>query len=175
MERLFYLAGPYNDSTRLNSVRRQIEQRSGWQCTSRWLENNGTRHASMDADKSAMEDLEDIVRASILIIDEKRQSTKGGMYIEFGFALAIGKPIVTIRHDRSPSELSVFQHLSDYVMIVDNVGEAGAALGLYSALTSGERRQAATDLVQRLWNTSRMRGSRQDMPATERPSDVNVS
>ena len=89
----FYLAGPYSDREHLRSCASVVAGVSGWTCNARWLDGS---HDGMGPNVAAKEDFEDVDSAHALVIDARRQSTRGGMWVEAGIAIAQGKPVVAI-------------------------------------------------------------------------------
>lgn len=98
-----YLAAKFGE-------REQVEQRSydlpkGWECTARWVyggEDGLSREAIAELD------LEDIRKADALVLfTHERGSLQsgGGRFVEFGYALALGKKCIFI----GPEE-NVFMH-----------------------------------------------------------------
>ena len=91
MRRVFYFAAPYN--LRLEGLQHadEIERRSGWRCNSRWL----TGEHDGQADRvCALDDLADVRDASAVVMFVPRQSTRGGVWVELGYALALGIPVL---------------------------------------------------------------------------------
>src|ERR1051326_9011756 len=104
-----YLAARYSRRLELCEIKTQLEKR-GHAVTSRWLlgghQWNGTAHKLADeyengskippgAVRFAQDDIEDIDLADLVIVfpDEPRKpsTSRGGMHVEFGYALAKGK------------------------------------------------------------------------------------
>jgi nucleoside 2-deoxyribosyltransferase len=66
----------------------------GHEVTSTWL-----RQADDDTNDSAVMDLHDVTRAEALVLLNPREfqhSGTGGRHVEFGYALALGKPLVIV-------------------------------------------------------------------------------
>lgn len=107
----FYLAGPYSDRARLAWFAEEVSRLSGWTCTSRWL--RGCHDGVMPA-AAAHDDVCDVHAADVLVLDARRQSTRGGTWVEFGIALERGMPIIVVAADASVS-LNVFAYLDHQV------------------------------------------------------------
>lgn len=106
-----YIAAPY--PTRDNAIRiMTLLEGYGFQVTSRWLKAHDTL-----SDSDARKDLDDIARADVLLalngLDWVNQGS-GGRHVEFGYALALGIPIVML----GPRS-NIFHHLT-HVMIVED-------------------------------------------------------
>ena len=91
MTRIFYLAASYSMRSKAITLANEIETYSGWTCNSRWLRED---HSKLPDEAVASIDYKDLYRADVLIFVGKEASTKGGMWVEFGLALAWKKPIV---------------------------------------------------------------------------------
>ena len=91
----FYLAAPYN--TREGSLHkvREIERLSGWTCNARWVLglNDGK-----EPDLCARDDYNDLRDADALVLLNGVSST-GGMWVELGMAIALGKKIIFVREN----------------------------------------------------------------------------
>ena len=127
--RRFYLAGPYSDRERLARDAQIIAEASGWQCNARWL--YGT-HDGMASQRAAIEDVEDVRAADALVIDARRPSTRGGMWVEAGIAIQAGKPIAVIA--RGSARLNVFMYLPGAYQAEDTRG----AVALLAHFARGE-------------------------------------
>ena len=90
MDKTFYLAGSYAKRIEYQSIAADIERQSGWRCNARWL--NGA-HDSEPMQKCAEDDVEDVKNADALVLVNGK-STRGGMWVELGMALAWEKPVV---------------------------------------------------------------------------------
>jgi nucleoside 2-deoxyribosyltransferase len=98
-----YLAARYSRRLELVEHRAELE-RHGHVVTSRWLEGNHQAendqlHRGADAERFAREDLDDLHRARALVAfsEEPRTTTsRGGRHVEFGFALALGLPVLVV-------------------------------------------------------------------------------
>ena len=112
----FYLAGPYSQRLALQEIAQTCFPR--WRCTARWLAGG---HDGMSSRIAATEDIEDVQAADVLVIDARRQSTRGGMWVEVGIALNAGIPVFVI--SSAPADLNVFCHLLG-VEIVESPEEA---------------------------------------------------
>lgn len=90
-KRKFYLAGSYGARLNLLPVAKRIEDATGWECTSRWLHGD---HDKLPEVQCARDDRDDIYAADVLVVDMTYDSTRGGMWVEVGLALAEGMHIV---------------------------------------------------------------------------------
>ena len=119
MQRAFYLAGPYDRRPHLAVVARDVERRTGWKCTSRWLTG---QHDDSAPELAAAEDIADVLAADALLLCHGK-STAGGMWIEFGMALAQHKPIVVFARTPLVYPLSVFcaHELVRKVQLLDEI------------------------------------------------------
>jgi nucleoside 2-deoxyribosyltransferase len=91
-----YLAAPWKDRDKAREVRDQFVA-AGIECTSRWLDTHfGSDEAGTDEQKAieAMHDVEDVLRADILVLWNSMKSE--GKAVETGLALATAKGIVLI-------------------------------------------------------------------------------
>ena len=119
---IFYLAGPYSKRKDLSLSAHVICRISTWRCNARWLAGS---HDGMDPKRAAIEDVDDVRTADALVIDARQQSTRGGMWVEAGIAIADGKPVVLIV---SPSQCpNVFMSLAGTYWVGDEF-EAGGLL-----------------------------------------------
>lgn len=95
----FYFASAYHLPHKENGgadlaarVIREIEEATGWQCTSHWPFD--FRHGeTWYADVAAQTDLADI-RASDILIFAPTTGTSRGTHVELGYALALGKSVI---------------------------------------------------------------------------------
>lgn len=98
-----YLAGRYRDQAFLRSIREAL-QRGGREVTSRWLDAVEPEDRPDDPDwangyatKCAERDIEDIEQADSFILYLRDEgSTRGGMYVELGFAISGGLEICLV-------------------------------------------------------------------------------
>jgi hypothetical protein len=101
-----YLDARYSRRQQMLAVREDL-QRAGYLVTSRWIE--GAHQADFDraspADfrvmaRFAAEDLEDLTAADLVIsfqeVPRRPSTNRGGRHVEFGVAVALGKPIVAV-------------------------------------------------------------------------------
>ena len=122
-----YLAGRYAEKNRLNQLASQLRE-LGVSITSSWLEEAHPPESKLkDIDrvklpKYPQRDLDDIDAADILIFfseDPDTATVRGGRHVEFGYALAKGKPILVV----GPLE-NIFHYLSNRVSRVTEWKEA---------------------------------------------------
>lgn len=98
-----YIAGPYAARIELLKEKGKLESQ-GHTVTSRWLLG---LHDGVDPTICAKDDLEDIDCAQKLVIYlDKGPGTRGGMYVELGYAIARNKEIEIVG-----SPTNVFTHL----------------------------------------------------------------
>lgn len=92
----FYLAGKYTAKDRLRQFRDMIIERTGWTCTSRWLDHNLVE-AEVDEQgliEEARKDVEDVLDCDIFILDTEDVSETGGREVELGIASGFADIIV---------------------------------------------------------------------------------
>ena len=136
-----YLAARFSQRPECNALAHRLKA-LGCTITSRWVRPDddhvlptGLSRQAEDSERRrfAMEDCED-VRASDWIVSlqgEPRSGGRGGRHIEFGYALALGKRMVSI----GPRE-TVFHHM-DEVEQFDTADEFIASLAQPDAVTRG--------------------------------------
>ena len=103
-------------------------------CTSSWL----TEAAEDDSDEAARRDLSDIGRADAFVAmnpERYRNAGTGGRHVEYGYAFALGKPILLFGVISN-----VFHRLSEAVVVA---GVAELVLRLNQANGSGGVRSTA--------------------------------
>ena len=90
-----YTASRFANQLRLHPIREELTKR-GHVVTSRWLDEP----EGMGAQEAAEVDLEDVDAADALVlwpdIPNPRPSSFGGLFIEFGYALAKGKYLYVV-------------------------------------------------------------------------------
>lgn len=108
-----YLASRYSLKETMLGYARELRD-MGVAVTSRWLAEPYTANTTMDQvdpeelRRFALDDLEDIRDADALIFfSESVPTARGGRHAEFGYALALGKPIMVV----GPYE-NIFHYLS---------------------------------------------------------------
>jgi len=112
----FYLAARYSRREELNAYRRDLEAK-GHKVTSRWLDGThqlggdglSVQAADAERERFATEDWADLMDAHAVVNFTESPRThagRGGRHVEFGAALAKGKPCIVI----GPRE-NVFHHL----------------------------------------------------------------
>lgn len=89
-----YIAGRYSRRVEFQDFANQLKE-IGHTITSRWLDG---RHDGVDDAQCAKDDFEDVKSADVVIsfTEEPRCATRGGRHVEFGLALAWGKPCIMI-------------------------------------------------------------------------------
>lgn len=106
-----YIAAPFPCREQAIRLMRMLE-RQGIEVTSSWLKAHDA-----NTDFFARQDLADVARAALLVAVNPRgweERGTGGRHVEFGYALALGKPILLVG-ERS----NIFHHLSS-VKVVDD-------------------------------------------------------
>ena len=113
-----YLAAPWINKVEALAAQQAFED-AGYRTTSRWI----TAHSDEDTNltEQAVQDLEDILQADILVILNLDKSE--GKATEMGFALGMGMPVILI----GDTSRNIFYHLPQIVR-VDNVEEAIGAV-----------------------------------------------
>lgn len=89
----YYLAAPYDCRGRAAHVAQLISEISGWRCASTWIAGD---HAGSTERKRAEDDLRDLRTAAALVLWLPQPSTAGGLWVELGYALALGKTVVMV-------------------------------------------------------------------------------
>ena len=109
-----YIAGTMEDQSRIRQYREPLFQK-GHHVISTWLDEQ-VRPAGMTEEqfnkKMAAKDLQEISSADLLILDLVGRKSSG-KHVEFGFALAKHKLIITVTDDLT--KVSTFVLLSDAV------------------------------------------------------------
>ena len=103
----FYFAAPYNERTLALDYAKAIEKDSGWECSSRWLTGE---HDGVDPERCAVEDIDDLDMSSAVVVWLPRPSTRGGVWVEVGYALGFGMPVAIDSSMEYPDEPCVFYH-----------------------------------------------------------------
>jgi len=106
-----YIAAPYPIRDVAIALMRRLEV-SGCEVTSTWL-----KAPDKLSDEFARVDLADVARADVLIAlnpDGWQERGTGGRHVEFGYALALGKPILLIGQ-----RANIFHHLSTVKAVED--------------------------------------------------------
>lgn len=103
----FYLASRYGRKLELRQRREDLQQ-AGHVVTSQWLDTDlratdlgVTSSGPEDREYHAQQDLADIQRADVLIAftedpEAGPVSSRGGRHVEFGYALACGRPVIVV-------------------------------------------------------------------------------
>lgn len=129
-----YLAARFDRGPELRTYRDEL-QSVGLTVTSRWLDLHGETSdlAAYDAEtmsRFAVEDLEDIYQADVLIAFTERPTvgyTSGGRHVEVGYALAHEKPVLIVGHPENIFYQMGVTSLTD-ITVVDDWHAALAAL-----------------------------------------------
>jgi nucleoside 2-deoxyribosyltransferase len=123
-----YLASRYSLKETMLGYARELRD-MGVEVTSRWLAELYAANTTLDqVDPEelcgfAVDDLEDIREADAFIFfSEKDATPRGGRHVEFGYALALGTPIMVV----GPYE-NIFHYLPG-IKQVDTWGQAKASL-----------------------------------------------
>ena len=91
----FYIADKWGEYARVLQLKEALEQR-GHSCTCDWASISRQVHEEgfiEDTKQSALADLQGVKDADILILVAKDKGGQG-RWIEYGYALALGKPIL---------------------------------------------------------------------------------
>ena len=91
----FYLAAPYNTRDESLHKVREIERLSGWTCNARWVLG---MHDGKEPDLCVRDDYNDLRDADALILLDG-VSSKGGMWVELGMAIALSKKVIFVREN----------------------------------------------------------------------------
>ncbi len=124
-----YIAAPYPERSAAIDLMQALSA-CNVLVTSRWL-----WEADALCDGDARKDLLDVAAADVLVAMNPQawgEAGTGGRHVEFGYALALGKPIVLIG-----ARTNIFHHLSD-VCVVEDASEIAATvqrLVMYRTLT----------------------------------------
>jgi nucleoside 2-deoxyribosyltransferase len=100
-----YIAAPYPERAAAQQVMRRLNE-EGIEVTSTWLVQEDKLE-----DQYARLDLADVARADVLValnLPGYENAGTGGRHIEFGYALALGKPIVLVG-----ARSNIFHYLDD--------------------------------------------------------------
>lgn len=92
-----YIAAKYGKRFELRELADRLRSR-GHEVTSRWLDNG--EEVAMSAEAAALMDIDDVFAADVLFFLAEpvgSQNTGGGRYVEFGYALAMGKRIIAVQ------------------------------------------------------------------------------
>jgi nucleoside 2-deoxyribosyltransferase len=127
-----YMAARYSRRLELCGYAAHLES-LGHTVTSRWLlgnhqAENDQLHRGADAEQFAREDLDDLEAAEIVVAFSeapRTSSSRGGRHVEFGYALALGKPICVV----GPRE-------NVFACLVEQVDVFGDAVAWVTALAS---------------------------------------
>jgi nucleoside 2-deoxyribosyltransferase len=87
-----YFAARYSKRKKLRRYRKELE-RVGHSVTSRWLDEGAEETAA-----TATRDLDDIKSADLLILfsEQPRCRTRGGRFVEAGYALGLGRRVIAV-------------------------------------------------------------------------------
>jgi len=115
-----YVAAWYSERARAKAAARELE-RAGYVITSPWIDGGTDTAQGYELMKAAIEDLNGVVQADylmLLALPFGTQYSGGGRWVEFGYALALGKRMVVIG-----SHETIFCHLPQ-VRVYSTVGAA---------------------------------------------------
>ena len=91
----YYLAAPFDWRAEAGQAAEMISAVSGWDCTSTWLDCDHDGAADLaGVGEQAEADLRDLRAADALVVWLPRPSTKGGLWVEMGHALALDMPVI---------------------------------------------------------------------------------
>lgn len=117
-----YIAAPFPLQDRAGHLRAALKLRANIACSSRWLDEPPNGQLT---DALARMDLEDVMTSDALVMlnpDGWEQKGTGGRWVEFGYAVAMAKPILVVG-ERS----NIFCHLS-HVHQVDELADVVKAV-----------------------------------------------
>ncbi len=100
-----YLASNWQSQARIRAMREVIEG-LGHEVVSGWLDETQTAQslASTTPEEArifAYRDMGEIMSCDLLIIDTQEESTSGGREVEYGVAMALGKPMWLVGPNRN--------------------------------------------------------------------------
>ena len=108
-----YLAAAYGRKIEIAGYREEL-RRLGLTVTSRWMDEPHTPDAGVGGGDTplafALNDLDDVLAADVLISFTDGTLARGGRHVEYGFALATAKELWIV----GPIE-HIFHHLADRV------------------------------------------------------------
>jgi nucleoside 2-deoxyribosyltransferase len=106
-----YLAAAYPRRFGMRQYRAELAQH-GWAVTARWIDQDFDDDAPAEAELAgfASNNLDDLHAADAAVFFTSDPSTRGGMWVEFGYALAMGKAILVLG-----PHVNVFTRLVDRV------------------------------------------------------------
>ena len=104
----YYLAGPYDMRSDISALAESIGKNVNWHNNASWLIED---MEDLPVKRIANIDIKDLQESDVLIL-VTGGSTTGGMWVEFGFALALNKP--TIIFSRNTELQPCFATLADY-------------------------------------------------------------
>lgn len=95
-----YLAARFSRQTEMRAIRDRLEA-AGHTVTSRWITGvhddtteGGLTGATLA--RFAKDDLADIDSAELIVVFSDQPSSKGGMWVELGYAMGRGTPVVIV-------------------------------------------------------------------------------
>jgi nucleoside 2-deoxyribosyltransferase len=123
-----YIAAPYPERDQAIRIMRMLELQ-GIEVTSTWLRSPDTL-----SDEHARVDLADVARADVLVAlnpESWNERGTGGRHVEFGYALALGKPIVLVGERSNIFHyLDIVKRIDDSEDITKQVLKAGDRVGV---------------------------------------------
>jgi len=87
-----YLAAPFEYQERMKIVRETIHFQPGLQVVSHWLDEP----PGQDGAAMAHLDLSHVRAADVLVLNEEGFKVRGGMHVEFGYALGLNKTVAIV-------------------------------------------------------------------------------
>lgn len=98
-----YVAGSFSDRKRIETITTELTS-LGFEPTNTWQRENGESLL-----ECAQRDLRGIDRADVMLVMADRPSTTGGYWVEIGYALGTGMPIIVV----TPPYSNVFLSLPE--------------------------------------------------------------
>lgn len=113
--RKYYLAASMKSRERMREIKKEIESR-GAEVTSRWIDSDDTDSTTncQDQKEWAHFNLEDILKASEVLIFTGVPSTSGGPHFEMGFAYAHDRRVTIIGPNPNVFGLIVGDRFDDW-------------------------------------------------------------
>jgi hypothetical protein len=126
-----YIASKFERQAEMKVYAKMLRA-NGHVVTSRWLEEEtdevgtklGWQHDPARLQKFAQIDLDDIRSAHLLLIFTHEGLSRGGMHVEFGYGMALGKRLIVV------GPRPTLFHFLPSVLQVDSWDEACALLGI---------------------------------------------
>lgn len=120
-----YLASNFQSQKRMMKVREALENIGVTVCNG-WLEPgvDAQDFEQLSPEQRAMysyRDIGEIVTVDLLIMDTQEQSTSGGREVEYGMALALGKPVWIVGPTRNIFHTVARRQYDDWEQVVGDL------------------------------------------------------